>query len=39
MSYISAAETTGVSLTAFTQCVPNFTELGEIMQRLGLLRR
>jgi len=39
LSYISAAESIGLSSTTFTQSVPKATEFGEITRRLGLLRR
>jgi len=39
LSYISAAESIGVSSTTFTQSAPKATEFGEITLRLGPLRR
>jgi len=32
LSYISVAESLGISLTTFTQCAPNANEFGEIMK-------
>ena len=39
LAYISAAESIRVSSTTFTQSAQKATELGEIKQPLGLLRR
>ena len=38
MAYISAAESTGVSSTSFTQSAPKATEFHEITEPMGLLR-
>jgi len=39
LAYIFAAESIDVSSTTFTSSVPKDNEVGEITQRLGLLRR
>ena len=39
MAYISAAESIRVASTTFTQSAQKATEVGEITQPLGLLRR
>jgi len=39
LAYISAAESTRISSTTFTQSAQKATEFGEITQPLGLLRR
>jgi len=35
LSYISVAESLGISSTSFTQCAPKSTEFAEIMQNNG----